>query len=168
MANWNITSWANLFSFLKASSPTKHKYQVSTSNLTSSPSTPHKQTSLKPPVMSNYNNANVMTPITPTLTSTHSIKSQIKHFNMNANHQPLTPVSMPKCAVTGQPPAIPQSDRTPIRVPNHLINRNQTPSPSRSYQLRQNMANNTTMTPSSIEANAPPKPPRHASLKLAT
>lgn len=167
MANWNFTSLSNFISFLKASSPNKPKYHVSTTNLTSSPTTPHKQTSLKPPVMSNQNYTS-MTPITPTLTSTHSIKSQIKHFNMNNHHQPLTPVSMPKCAVTGQPPAIPQSDRTPIRIPSHLINRNQTPSPSRSYQLRQSMANNTTMTPSSIDANAPPKPPRHASLKLAS
>ncbi len=143
---------------------------INQSNISSSPSTPHK-TNLKPPAMSHNNNTtmtNNTTPSTPTLTSTHSIKPQIKPFNLNTHFQPMTPISLPKCAVTGQPPAIPQSDRTPIRLPSHLINRNQTPSPSRSYQLRQKMASNSTMTPSSIEANAPPKPPRHASLKLAS
>ena len=112
----------------------------------------------------------VLQPTTP-----NPIKASIQRgggYNISS-YQSITPVSSTlKNAniVSAQPPIIPQSERTPIRMPSHLVNSNrtQTPSPSRnSYQFR-HLTNTASITPSSIDANAPPKPPRRSSLKMAS
>lgn len=129
-------------------------------NLSSSPSTPRKTNNLK----SYHCNLNI-TPNTPSMLTTNNlIKPQSqKNFSI------LTPISIQKSSqsinnVNGQPPIFPQADRTPVRFPNHLVNinnRNQTPSPSR-CSFKQNFSS---ITPSSIDTNAPPKPPRRTSLR---
>lgn len=163
----NVQVKNNYTEHRKTSSPNQLKYQASMPpknlNLSSSPSTPRKQSkNLK----SSHCNPNI-TPITPTMLTTSNL---IKPQNQK-NFSILTPISIQKSSqsinnVLGQPPAIPQADRTPVRFPNHLVNinnRNQTPSPSRSSShFKQNLSS---ITPSSIDTNAPPKPPRRTSLK---
>ena len=150
-----------------------------------SPTTPHKSQHLRHAAHTPYNGQILNSaPTTPnaTLVSTNSTRSSQLNakaqFSYHSTFQMLTPISAQKSQhqnVTGQPPVVPQSDRldlnrTPVRLPNHLINlnnRNQTPSPSRSsYLLRQQNLANITSTPSSLDA--PPKPPRHTSLKATS
>lgn len=115
-------------------------------------------------------NMHTTTPTTPSVNQ-GSITSNRNQYS--SSYQPITPMSIMSRTNHSILPAS-QSERTPVRTNPMIANciavsnlsRTQTPSPLRHSQfMRQNLMN-TPSSISTIDSNAPPKPPRRSSLKV--